>query len=261
MNITNTEVFNFSGALRGMRNPYKSWDKSDSRFGFADIDTFYDEVDEVIYSYIKNEFPQAEIDDFEYSERWDELNDWFHNNGSVQYNRNVVKYDLIGYEDLKLAQHLVRASDEHAKFMRQILVSTDITAPRLWWAEMDTYKIATTANSTSTMHTLIKEPITTDMFECDLSYIVLKDIVEQCEYLRKRYLDTNDKRYWRALIEILPQSFLQTRTWTTNYAVLRNVYFQRRNHRLKEWHTFCDWIKELPYGKELITLEDINETY
>lgn len=129
------------------------------------------------------------------------------------------------------------------------------------------------------MHKLASNPITKKMFEWDdgknltiLSGTVThgddwertfedykEDIVQMCENLRQKYLETKDKSYWRALVQILPQSWLQTRTWTTNYAVLRNIYFQRRNHKLKEWHQFCDWVKTLPYGKELITLGDKNE--
>ena len=144
---------------------------------------------------------------------------------------------------------------------------------------MDTYKVGTTANSTYTMHKLTSAPITKEMFAWDKGddLIVasgtaphsdgweftfddfIEDIVDICEKLRQKYLETNDKRYWRALIQYLPQSFLQTRTWTTNYAVLRNIYFQRRNHRLKEWHEFCDWVESLPYGKELIILGDKND--
>lgn len=146
---------------------------------------------------------------------------------------------------------------------------------------MDTYKVGTTANSTSTMHKLTSAPITREMFEWDRGddLIVasgtaphsdgweftfddyIEDAVDICEKLRQKYLETNDKRYWRALIQYLPQSFLQTRTWTADYAVLRNIYKQRHNHRLIEWHEFCNWIKTLPYAEDLIILEDTDETY
>lgn len=167
----------------------------------------------------------------------------------------------IGDKDLELAQRLILAGNEHGKFMRQIFVSVDITAPIFWWKEMDTYKVGTTANSTSTMHKLISKPITEEDFEFtkdwDLDFNMAKNyIVQRCEELRKKYIETKDRRYWRNLIEILPQSYLQTRSWTANYAILRNIYFQRQNHKLKEWHKFCEWTETLPYAAELITLKE-----
>ena len=178
-----------------------------------------------------------------------------------------------GANDLRLAQKLISAGTEHAKFMRQIFVTVDITAPIYWWKEMDTYKINTVSNSTSTIHKLSSKPITIDDFSFDnldlLIYpldkenLIFEDVVENiiydCERLRELFIETKDKRYWRALIQLLPESYNQTRTWTANYAILRNIYFQRKNHKLIEWHEFCDWIKSLPYSKELITLGDTNE--
>jgi hypothetical protein len=182
----------------------------------------------------------------------------------------------IGPNDLDLAQRLIRGGPEHAKFMRQIVVWVDITAPLYWWKEFDTYKVGTVANSTSTMHKLAAAPITKEMFEFDNNDIVVSqgksingewelifddyidDIIDMCENLRLKYIKTKDKSYWRALVQILPNAFLQTRTVSLSYANLRNIYFQRRNHKLKEWHQFCDWIATLPYAKELIMLEDIN---
>jgi len=175
-----------------------------------------------------------------------------------------------GANDLKLAQKLISAGTEHAKFMRQIFVTVDITAPIYWWKEMDTYKINTVSNSTSTMHKLTSKPITIDDFSFDnldllihplnKEDLIFEDVVENiiydCERLRELFIETKDKRYWRALIQLLPESYNQTRTWTANYAILRNIYFQRKNHKLIEWHEFCDWIKSLPYSKELITLGD-----
>ena len=178
-----------------------------------------------------------------------------------------------GANDLRLAQKLISAGTEHAKFMRQIFVTVDITAPIYWWKEMDTYKINTVSNSTSTIHKLSSKPITIDDFSFDnldlLIYpldkenLIFEDVVENiiydCERLRELFIETKDKRYWRALIQLLPESYNQTRTWTANYAILRNIYFQRKNHKLIEWHEFCDWIKSLPYSKELITLGDTDE--
>lgn len=131
--------------------------------------------------------------------------------------------------------------------------------------------MGTVANSTSTMHKLTAAPITKEMFEFDDDEILagmedkgdikdyIRTVISICNHYRERYIETNDKRYWRALVQILPQSWLQTRTVTMSYANLRNIYFQRRNHKLKEWHKFCDWIHTLPYN-ELITMEDKNET-
>ena len=180
---------------------------------------------------------------------------------------------IIGENDLKLAQKLIQAGNEHAKFMRQIFVSVDITAPIYWWKEMDTYKVSTVSNSTSTMHKLTSKPIEESDFSFDNldllihpltpDNLVFKDlianIIYDCERLRELYLETKDKRYWRALIQLLPESYNQTRTWTANYAILRNIYFQRKNHKLVEWHQFCDWIKSLPCGEDLIILGDTNE--
>ena len=240
MDFKNSEVFNFEGAIRGMRNPLNSWNKSDSG-----------------YQIHGNNFINI-------TKRPDYVNQTY----------------IIGKNDLDLAQRLIKSGPEHAKFLRQIFVSVDITAPLYWWKEADTYKVGTTANSTSTMHKLTSYPITKEMFELDdfsnIDYYLddsgdgkpimwyinddIEDFIWFLESLRQKYLSTNNKIYWRALVQLLPQGWLQTRTWTANYAILRNIYFQRKNHKLKEWHQFCDWIKTLPYSKELITLGDENES-
>ncbi len=175
---------------------------------------------------------------------------------------------IIGPNDLDLAQRLIKAGPEHCKFLRQIFVCVDITAPLYWWKEADTYKIGTTANSTSTMHKITSAPITLECFEIEdynpeLSLIDDANIglrvdcfLDDLEQLRQKYLETKDKRYWKELIRWLPNSWLQTRTITFSYANLHNIYFQRRNHKLKEWHDFCEWVKTLPFAKELITLEE-----
>ena len=152
--------------------------------------------------------------------------------------------------------------------MRQIMVCMDVTAPMYWWSEFDTYKVATVANSTSKMHKLASTPITMDCFEMD-DYEHLDDIMDEkstteywydfvmyLEELRKAYNDTKDIRYWKELIRLLPESWLQKRTITLDYATLRNQYFQRRNHKLTEWHTYCKWIESLPYAKDLICFEE-----
>ena len=289
MQFKHTRVFNFEGAFRGMRNPKNSWDKSDSFFGMIDVNDF-DPVADVADLWVENEnkirikqglkpFLPQDDDEFAYYDLLERYENWLIHVGTLYSNYNYSEiYDIafLGPNDLALAQKLILAGDEHAKFMRQIFVSIDIMAPLYWWKEFDTYKIGTTANSTSTMHKLTSAPITKDCFELDKEpflvvtagtsphggewELVLDDYIEDsvgmCEKLRQRYIETKDKRYWRALIQLLPESWLQTRTVTMSYANLRNMYFQRRNHKLTEWHEFCDWIKTLPWAHELITLED-----
>lgn len=172
--------------------------------------------------------------------------------------------NIIGDKDIALAQKLIKAGPDHSKFMRQIFVSMDITAPLYWWKEMDTYKVGTVANSTSTMHKLSSKPLTEEDFsfdkDWDLFYNMAKDsIIGYCEQMRKKYVATNDKRYWRALIQLLPESYNQTRTWTSNYAILRNIYFSRSNHKLSEWHDFCREIERLPFSKDLIQFTGGND--
>ena len=216
MKFENTEVWGFEHSLRGMRNPLNSHIKSDS---------YYD-------------------------------------------NDNYV----IGENDFGLAQRLIKAGNEHRKFMRQIFVSVDITAPLYWWKEFDTYKVGTVANSTSTMHKLATTPITLDCFEIvdydrnlsladnpeddnELNHISAfeEDVIMVLENLRQKYLETKDKRYWKELIRFLPESWLQKRTITMNYENIRNMYFQRKNHKLTEWsESFIKWVESLPYAEELI---------
>ena len=171
----------------------------------------------------------------------------------------------IGPNDMKLAQTLIRAGGEHRKFMRQIFVSCNITAPIYLWKELDTYKIGTTANSTSTMHKLKDTPITLDCFELgdfDVEHIkdpvtkrvFIEDYINSLEQLRRKYLQTKDMADWKELIRWLPESWLQTRTWTANYEVLRSIYLQRKNHKLSEWRVFCRWIERLPYANEFILI-------
>ena len=222
MKLENTEVWGFEHAIRGMRNPLESWNKSDSHY----------DIEEVM------------IDEEVVLERG--------------------KY-IIGSNDLQLAQTLIRAGSEHRKFLRQIFVAVDITAPLYFFKELDTYKVGTVANSTSTMHKLADTPITLDCFEMgdftplidnfkiDLSWQTIMTYLEQ---LRQRYNETKDKRYWKELIRLLPESWLQKRTITMNYENILNMYRQRKNHKLTEWSkSFCDWVKTLPYAEELICLE------
>lgn len=274
MKFEHTQVMNFEGAFRGLRNPLESWAKSDSDFGIAELE-YCDYDYEVAAKYI-NANEKYDFDE-EY-DKWDEANEkyaeWLRENGvlNCNYDHNAVEYAFLGPKDLDLAQRMIKAGTSDRKFMRQIFVSVDITAPLYWWKEADTYKIGTVANSTSTMHKLASTPITFDCFEMDdfenlrvydnepyntdtFVTDIWDDIIGYCETLRLRYNETKDKKYWKELIRILPEAWLQTRTVTLNYEVLRNIYFQRRYHKLTEWHKFCEWIESLPYGKELITYE------
>ena len=166
---------------------------------------------------------------------------------------------FIGENDLKLAQQLIKAGNEHRKFLRQIFVSTDIIAPRYWWSEFDTYKINTVSNSCSTMHKLASYPITLDMFEIDPSSLTTQGIsfyeivIEYLESLRQQYNNTKDIKYFRAMKQALPESFKQKRTITMNYENIRNMIHSRKNHRLKEWSTdFILWSSKLPYSEQFI---------
>lgn len=280
MKIENTRVYNFEGTFRGLRNPLESWDKSDSFFGLVDLRYPQDAREEVTDIWVEQELKKRNLNyesyDREWEELWEKYDLWLWDNGVLQWDNDIAVVAALGPADLELAQRLVLAGPEHRKFMRQIFVSVDITAPIYWWKEFSTYKIGTTANSTSTMHKLTSKPITKDCFEfdngdeleitnytiphggeCGLVYSdYQEDIIDMCETLRQKYLETKDKRYWRALVQILPQSWLQTRTVTMTYENLRNMYFQRRGHKLIEWSEFCDWIAQLPYGGELIMLEE-----
>lgn len=169
---------------------------------------------------------------------------------------------FFGQKDIDLMQRLIKAGTSDSKFMRQIMVCMDVTAPMYWWSEFDTYKVATVANSTSKMHKLASAPITMDCFEMDdfsdnsdIISLWIEDVIPSLEELRQKYNDTKDIRYWKELIRLLPESWLQKRTITLDYAILRNQYFQRRNHKLTEWHTYCKWIESLPYAKDLICFE------
>lgn len=218
MRFEDTSVYNIYNAILGARNPMNSWNKSDSVFkGY---------------------------------------------NGTIE---NTV----IGENDLKLLQSLIKAGSEHRKFMRQIGVSVIITAPLYWWKEFDTYKVGTVSNSTSTMHKLASTPITKECFEMDdfenfMSEKTLMGndinnegiwfiLINYLEWLRQKYNETKDKRYWKELIRLLPESYLQKRTITMNYENLLSMVKQRRNHKLIEWSVaFILWAKSLPYADKLI---------
>ena len=240
MKFENTQVFNFDGALRGMRNPKESHYLSDS---------YWDEVTCVRFG-----------------------------------DKECTKQYIIGENDMKLAQTLIKAGSEHRKFMRQIIVSVDITAPLYWWKEFDTYKVGTVANSTSTMHKMASKPITLDCFEIDdynpiifpreESGLEKEEVIEEMlipylEYLRQMYLHTKSKFYWKELIRWLPESWLQTRTVTMTYENLFAMCSkgQRRFHKLNCWSgqdnskvpNFISWVRTLPYAQELIFIDELEE--
>lgn len=207
--ITNAEVFGWDAAIRGMRNPMNSWDRSDS---------------------FVCEGKDACVGDC---------------------------YGCIGNADLTLMKKLVKAGSDHAKFMRMINVTMDVTAPVYWWSEYDTYKVGTVANSCSKMHKIADKEFTLEDFshehlmqgglEC------IKNLCKDLNMCREQYLAKHDKEWWWQLIQLLPSSYNQKRTVQLNYAVLRNMYHARKNHKLDEWRDFCSWVESLPYA-ELITL-------
>lgn len=223
LKIENTEVVGWEAAIRGMRNPMNSWEKSDSKWYSIGIPTSN----------------PAAINDKYLSQKY-----------------------CIGYNDYDLMKRLRNAGTDHRKFMRMITVYLDVTAPLYWWKEFDTYKVGTVANSCSTMHKIHEKEFTLEDFSIehlndDRSAEVSN--LEWLEYLiihlnrdRRRFIETKDKQYWWQMIQLLPSSYNQKRTVMLNYEVLANIYKSRRNHKLDEWHTFCDWIESLPYS-DLIT--------
>ena len=180
---------------------------------------------------------------------WDRADSYYDEEGSFH----------LGPNDMNLAKRLRLAGSDHRKFIRQIFVSVDITAPLYWWKEYDTYKVATVANSTSTMHKIHAKPFTLSDFSHDhMTEEGLKSLhrtVEDLEHIRLRFIEGKKKEDWYTIIQLLPSSYEQMRTCTMNYESLINMYFSRKSHKLEEWHIFCDWIKSLPYAKELILAE------
>lgn len=166
---------------------------------------------------------------------------------------------VFGPNDLDLAMRLAKAGSDHRKYLRMIFVSVDVTAPLYWWKEYDTYKVATVANSTSTMHKIHSKPFSMDDFSCDHmtdgTKKFMETVVAELENIRLRFKETKSKDDWYDMIQLLPSSYNQMRTCTFNYETLINIYSARKNHKLAEWHTFCDWIETLPYAEQLITFE------
>ena len=279
MKFENTQVFNFEGALRGMRNPLNSWAKSDSKFFTCcsfDPDSEYDQVDAVADAWAEKQMESfmdlsEEEREQKFAEIQEEVRYWLYEEGSMPIGEeHHFEAALIGPNDMGLAKRLIAGGSEHRKFLRQIMVSVDITAPLYWWKEFDTYKVGTTANSTSTMHKLASTPITRECFETDdyddklrCGYVLgqrdtacvgvfVDDFIDFLEELRQKYLDTKDKRYWKEVVRWLPNGWLQTRTVTMNYENLRSMCHQRENHKLTEWHQFCEWVESLPYAQDFI---------
>ena len=180
------------------------------------------------------------------------MNSWDRTDSYYDENNNYI----LGENDLGLATKLAKAGPDHRKFIRQIFVSVDITAPLYWWKEYDTYKVGTVANSTSTMHKIHSKAFDEADFSTDHmteeSRKHFLSFVDYMEEVRKKYVESKDKAYWYDLIQLLPSSYNQLRTCTLNYETLSNIYYARRAHKLDEWHVLCDWIKTLPYAEELI---------
>ena len=183
------------------------------------------------------------------------MNSWARMDSSYDGDGNFV----LGENDLSLATRLAKAGSDHRKFLRQIMVSMDITAPLYWWKEFDTYKVGTVANSTSTMHKIQAKEFTREDFSCDRMsddcLAVLDSVIAYLESERVKFNETKEKQNWHNMIQLLPSSFNQMRTVTMNYEVLINIYYARRNHKLGEWHTLCEAIEGLPYAKELILVK------
>ena len=214
--IENVLVQGWEPAIRGMRNAMNSWDKSDSRFKLGGCEGESCSNCELYPCY-------------EY---------------------------YVGDNDLDLMKKLAKAGSDHRKFMRMIVVYVDITAPLYWWKEADTYKVGTVMNSCSTMHKIHERDLTMDDFSTDQleesNVFAIKHFVNRLNVMREMYIKNNNKHWWYQMIQLLPSSYNQRRTWMLNYEVLRNIYHARKNHKLDEWREFCKWIETLPYS-ELIT--------
>ena len=184
------------------------------------------------------------------------LNSWARMDSYYDESGNYV----LGENDLSLASRLAKAGSDHRKFLRQVMVSMDITAPLYWWKEFDTYKVGTVANSTSTMHKIQAKEFSREDFSCDRMsedcLAVLDSVIAYLEGERTKFNETKEKSHWHNMIQLLPSSFNQMRTVTMNYEVLINIYYARRHHKLAEWHVLCDAIAALPYAKELILIKE-----
>lgn len=237
LTIENAQVFGFQAAIRGMRNPKNSWAKSDSGICFDTIACHTCRADR---NHCKSRMENKEF--------------------------------VVGYDDMNLMTRLRNAGTDHRKFLRMVHVQLDVTAPLYWWKEADQYKVGTVTDSCSTMHKIHAKEFTIDDFSHEhltgetnglwvnadgkdfmcSAYDFCAITCDVLNFYRKKFLETGDKVYWWQLIQLLPSSFNQRRTWDLNYEVLANIYHARRNHKLDEWHTLCNWIETLPYAEELI---------
>lgn len=228
LKIENVEVLGWEHAIRGMRNPMNSWNKSDS----------------FISCYLKTKCHECEANQ--------KCAYYFEDGDGLPYKKD----EFIGPKDLNLMTTLRNAGTDHRKFMRMITVYLDITAPLYWWKEFDTYKVGTVANSCSTMHKITDKPFELDDFSHEhlgfQSVRVLKDTIKVMNDFREEFIKDHEKENWWQLIQLLPSSYNQKRTVMLNYEVLANIYKSRRHHKLDEWHTLCDRIESMPYS-ELIT--------
>jgi hypothetical protein len=222
--IENTEVFGWEAAIRGMRNPMNSWDKSDS-YSAYDCDKC-GELD-------RNGFCKPK-----------------------EHDCTPYECFVVGENDLKLMRNLAKAGSDHAKYLRMINVTFDCTAPLYWWKEADTYGVGVVKNSCSTMHKIHAKEFTLDDFSTDrLDYVsigLLSKLISHMNACRDMFIETKDKHWWWQMIQLLPSSYNQKRTVQLNYAVLHNMYQARKNHKLDEWREFCKWCEELPYFKEVL---------
>ena len=184
------------------------------------------------------------------------LESWARSDSSYDEEHRFV----FGENDLSLARRLARAGSDHRKYLRQVLVSMDITAPLYWWKEFDTYKVGTVANSTSTMHKVHARPFSREDFSCDRmsegALAALDALIAYLEERRRVFVETKDRAAWDDIIQLLPSSYQQTRTVSMNYEVLINIYYARRAHKLQEWHTLCEVIESLPYARDLILVRE-----
>ena len=217
IDISNIETYGWEAAVRGMRNPLNSWAKSDSRW------------------------------------------EWVEDESPINPNDEGMMY-IVGDQDFKLMKSLVKAGSDHSKFLRMIGISMDIVSHQVWWAEFDTYKVGTVRDSCSKMHTIHIKSFEPDDFSHEgidevggTTKVQFMNTLAELEHLRVMFNNTKEKKYWRAIIELLPSGYNMRATVTLNYAVARNQYHARKNHKLDEWHRYCDILKNLPYS-ELITM-------
>ena len=227
--LENTDVVGWEYAIRGMRNPMNSWERGDSGYCYRDLAR--------------------------------DCTTCIHK--STDYPACYSRFD-IGPNDYALMMNLANGGPVHAKYRRMIVVYVDITAPLYWWKEFDTYKVGTVANSCSTMHKIHTKRFEREDFSiehlenCDEHHwmVCMDNVISALNVSREKYIETKDKKYWWQMIQLLPSSYNQRRTVMLNYEVLVNIYKSRKNHKLDEWHTFCDWIESLPYSEIIIGEEN-----